>query len=237
MIEISKSNVSQVLKLILSMLLFSILDQSFIHKISHVLAVGFHNVDSSSIPLWLPGKFLLPPAGIPCHPCNVPTPKSGWRCHHHVPPELGNAPQKRQTAGRGNGCRGRDPWNPSFWRSGACRLAENQKGGRSFFMTSMAARLPKVLPPILQKNGNWHDNGCYCNEFWGWSLIFADASNSWGILRRIPLHKLMCLGVRTKPLPSDDAGYRETAAAAPSISRLRFSPKSCLNNGAMNGWL
>lgn len=44
-----------------------------------------------------------------------------------------------------------DPWNPSFWRSGACRLAENQKGGRSFFMTSMAARLPKVLPPTLQK--------------------------------------------------------------------------------------
>ena len=83
----------------------------------------------------------------------------------------------------------------------------------------------KYCLQFCKKMATWQANGCYCNEFLGWSLIFADASNSLGILRRIPLHKLMCLGVRTKPLPSDDAGYGETAAGCAFHFTLQILPQ------------
>ena len=96
-------------------------------------------------------EFLATPATFQCQ-----KPREGaiTMCHQSWEAHLNGRPTPERRRGK------RLPvcWAVVVFPSvpGACRLAENQKGGRSFFMTSMAARLPKVLPPIfLAKIGNW----------------------------------------------------------------------------------
>lgn len=112
--------------------------------------------------------------------------------------------------------------NEHLWQSrrSACKLAENQKGGRSFFISSMAAGLPKVLPE--SGHDPWHG--------FKWAKVGKHWENKHGMWWLIQVDT----GWYTKEDSHGQTKSTATAAlfcsspVAPSISRLRFSPKSCL---------